>query len=290
MSDGKAARISAHLSDCPECADVYSGLAGVSQLLASVQVPSMPEMLSQRVQAAIADEAGQRVARTPAPMLAGGDLGRSVAMNPGRPGPARRPRIRAWSSSPLLLRGLAAAGVIVLLVGGGILLANQRGTGPSTSAGARKAAEPARSRPGTAAVGSTALARLRYQQGAETKYTSAMTSRVNYTKADLPAGIRQVVADKAQLTVPRMNINTSAAPSEPSHQLNHTTVGELESCLSTVAAGRTVLLVEVARYLGVPATIIVFDPVSDAFDVIVVGEACGSANPDIITTLAVPTK
>lgn len=193
-------------------------------------------------------------------------------------------------SSPLMLRGLAASGVLVLLVGGGILVANQRGVG-KVGSGAGPLGRPARVHSGAAAVGSIAATPLRYRRGAEMVLTSAVMSRADYTKADLPAGIRQEVHDTAQIgTQSSMAPTNAGRASQP--QLGQATVGKLESCVSTVAASgpSAVLLVEIARYVGRPATIIVFKPINNAFDVIVVGEACGPANQDIMTRLIVPTK
>jgi hypothetical protein len=62
----------------------------------------------------------------------------------------------------------------------------------------------------------------------------------------------------------------------------------LAGCLANIASGRQVLLADVARYLGKPATIIVLKPVSGAFDVIVVGLACTATKADVITRLSVP--
>ncbi len=298
VSDGRAARITAHLSSCSQCANVHSGLADVSQILASIPAPAMPETLTQRLHAAIAGEAAQRAVNT-APQVSGyADLGvardLSPMLIPGRPDPPERarrrpPRLRSriWGS-PLLLRGLAAAGVLVLLVGGGVLLANQRGVGRSTSGAAP--ARGVKARPSPAAVGSVAAIRLRYRHGGQFVFTNAVTSDVNYTKADLPSGIRREVANTTQVGGPSAKAAPSAVQPRQQHLLNHTTVGQLESCLSRVATGGPVLLVELARYLGQPATIIVLRAVNDAFDVIVVGEACGPTGQDIITRLIVPTK
>lgn len=295
VSDGKAARISAHLSTCPQCARVHSGLGDVSQLLASIPAPPMPETLTQRLQATIADQAALRVAGGAIPAL-GAARNRSAVLVPGRsdlPGGARRrarhPRIRTWSS-PLLLRGLAAAGVLVLLVGGGILLANQRGVGTATSG--RPATRPVNNRPGAARAGSAAATRLRYRHGGQYVYTNAVMSEVNYTRADLPAGVRHQVANSTRLSVPSSNAAPVDGAATPQHMLGRTTVGQLESCLSTVATSvpGLVQLVTVAHYLGRPATIIVFEPVDNAFDVIVVGEACGLGSQDILVRLVVPTK
>jgi len=247
----------------------------------------MPETMAQRLQAVIADEAAQRAAGTAAPAL----------LVPGRPDlpdraghQARRPSARVWSS-PLLLRGLAAAGVLVLLVGGGILLANQRGVGTSSSTGG-PAARPAKSRPSVGAVGSPAATMLRYQHGGHYVYTNAVASDVNYTKASLPAGVRHEVNMSAQLVAPSPNVAPVSGASTPRRTLGHTTVGQLESCLATVAPSgpSLVQLVAVARYLGRPATIIVFTPVDNAFDVIVVGEACGPSGEDVLARLVVPRK
>jgi hypothetical protein len=202
--------------------------------------------------------------------------------------------MRAWSSSPLLLRSLAAAGVVVLLVGGGVLLANQRGTGPSSARSSGIGAAPTtprfKNRESTANVGSASTITLRYRHAGGFVYANAVASDVNYTKADLAAGVRHEVANVAQLASPSASMPTSNAVAAPRHALNRTTVGRLESCLSMVATDRVVLLVEVARYLGLPATIIVLRPVGDAFEVIVVGEACGPAGQDILATATVPTK
>lgn len=289
VSGGKAARISAHLSSCPQCADVHSGLTDVSQMLAGIRVPPMSETLTQRLQAAIADEATQRAtAKDGSPVLTPGrrDLPESTNRS------VRRLRVRAWSS-PLLLRGLAAAGVVVLLVGGGILLVNQRGPGPSGAGPSGLGAEPTphavKNQESSAAVGSAAAITLRYRHNGEFAFANAVTSDVDYTKADLPAGIRHEVANMAQLG-PTTTLPAPSATAEPHQSISRTTVSQLESCLSTVAAGRLVLLVEVAHYLGLPTTIIVFKPVDHAFNVIVVGETCGPASQDIIATLTVPTK
>jgi hypothetical protein len=296
VSGGRAARIGAHLTSCPQCADVHSGLGDVSQLLASIPVPPMPETLTQRVHAAIAYEAGQRSMATTALGRADGD--RVPALIPGRPDlpergkrPVRRPRMGVWSS-PLLLRGLAAAGVLVLLVGGGVLLANQRGVGTASgpAAGAPQN-RPVKSRAsGHAAVGSTAVTRLPYQRNGGHALTNVVVTDANYTKATLPAGVRREVAHSAQFSTPAVTLPAYSGAPGSREPLQQTTVGQLESCVSTVAAGRLVLLVDLARFLDRPAAIIVIKTVGNAFDVIVVGEACGAASEDLITSLVVPRK
>lgn len=272
VSDGRAARIGAHLGSCPQCASVDSGLADVSQVLAGVTVPAMPDALTHRLNAAIAVEAARR--RLDPPERA--------------KHPRRQRRIKNWS--PQLARGLAAAAAaIVLLVGGGILLANLRGGG-LTGAGSAPASRPATTRNRGSAVGLRQVVPLRYRSGTELVSTNAVTSDMDYTKADLPAGVRRAMADSPRFANQSGHAVGSSPDVEARHPLDHTTVGQLESCLTTVAAGRLVQVVELARYLGQPATIIAFKPTGNVFEVIVVGPACGATNQDVITSLDVPTK
>ncbi len=64
----------------------------------------------------------------------------------------------------------------------------------------------------------------------------------------------------------------------------------LVACLTRLAAGRTIVVADVARYLGTPATIVVLKSLNDArvLDVDVVGLTCSAAKPDIIAELTVP--
>ena len=69
-------------------------------------------------------------------------------------------------------------------------------------------------------------------------------------------------------------------------------LSELAGCLDRVSAGRRVLLADVARYLGRPATIIVLQPLTAAgvFDVTIVGLTCSASNPDVISRTTVPSS
>ena len=178
----------------------------------------------------------------------------------------------------------------MLLVGGGILLANQRSVGPSSGQAGAPQSRPVKSRAPGAAVGSTAVTRLPYQHGGGHALANVVTTDVNFTKAKLPAGVRKEVAHAAQFSTPAVTIPAATTSPGSREPLEHTTVGQLSSCLSAVAAGRLVLLVDLARYLGQPAAIIVFKQGANAFDVIVVGEACSATNQDLITSLVVQKK
>ncbi len=155
ISAGRAARIGAHLSGCSECSQLSSDLDGVSRLLSSIPVPPMPHRVTEHLQAIIAAEASQRTTAVPVASGAAGTAGTAGTAGslpvqvPGRPDlprrrghRARRLRMPDWST-PLLLRGLAAAGVLVLLVGGGVLLANRGAVTGTPTAGRAPANHPA---------------------------------------------------------------------------------------------------------------------------------------------------
>jgi hypothetical protein len=69
-------------------------------------------------------------------------------------------------------------------------------------------------------------------------------------------------------------------------------LSRLEGCLNRVAAGRTVLLANVARYIGNPATIIVLKSLTaaDVFDVTIVGLSCSASSSDVISRTTVPAS
>lgn len=308
VSDGKAARIRSHLHGCTRCAQVDYDLGGLSELLASIPTPPMPDHLTERLRSALAAELAQRaVGATSMEALEAGLVttdglvtvgGSAPGGTPGRPDlpDRRRWRTRPWRlpdlSAPLLLRGLAATAVVVVLVGGGLLLANAGGGRlESTAAKPAGAGRAPRARLPASYNASGTQIQLQYQHDGKYSYTNAVATDANYTKANLPAGVRQELADTPSVSgvpAPSQASQAREHAHAPSPTLKKFDVGRLESCLSTVAAGRLVLLVEVARYAGIPAAIIVLRPVGGAFDVIVVGEGCGASGQDVITRLAVP--
>src|SRR5215471_7308315 len=56
----RGARISAHLAACDRCTGVCDQLAEISALLAAVPASAMPDAVAQRLDSALAVEAGQR--------------------------------------------------------------------------------------------------------------------------------------------------------------------------------------------------------------------------------------
>src|SRR5215831_3444596 len=63
----KAARIAAHLAECPRCAEIDAQLAAVTAALARTPTPPMPASLTARLDAVLAAEAAARSAAGTAP-------------------------------------------------------------------------------------------------------------------------------------------------------------------------------------------------------------------------------
>jgi hypothetical protein len=312
VSASEAANIRAHLAACPGCSAIDAQLADVPGVLSAAQWPPMQQSVYARIQMAIASESAARGPAGLAPdagvaPATGDDAGTRragefvPAQIPGRPDlPERRrrrfPRFpRPNWSSPLLQRGLAAAGAIVVIVGAGMLFANARSSpsGAGSTAGAPAVPSPA-SRP-TATGGQVAhrpaaggQVRVNYQRHGQVSNTTAVVSDANFNKQSLLHEVRRKVA-----SVPSMG-NVGPGPQALSSASAASLPGafgmpQLESCLNEVASGRMVLITMIARYLGTPAAIIVMRAASaHIFNVVVVGFACSVANPAIITTLTVP--
>src|SRR5215813_12076839 len=65
----KAARIAAHLAECPRCAEVDAQLAAVTAALARTPTPPIPASLTARIDAALAAEAAARSAAGASPAV-----------------------------------------------------------------------------------------------------------------------------------------------------------------------------------------------------------------------------
>jgi hypothetical protein len=315
-SASRASKIATHLAGCVRCAGVDASLANVSALLAGVPALPMPDNLSGRVVAALATESAQRATAMTAAAAAGTAPAAPTALADGsassrtagatgadapRAADASPPGYRRWRlrmpdwSSPLVLRSLAATGVLVLLAGGGFLLASAHhgsGTptsGPIAAPGPRKGAVSH----GYHGANVSATDEVRYKYKGTYLDANAIQSRADFTASDLVSGVRAVVAStpaiSPEMPVPQATGGTNgSSTSSPLVRIGGVSANQLTGCLSNVASGRKVLLADVAHYLGKPAVIIVLKPVTGAFGVIVVGLACTATDADAITRLSVP--
>ena len=294
----RSSRIGAHLARCARCRALDEDLAGVTTLLASVHPPPMPEHLEARIQTALATEAARRVIRPEEPVAAaaGGPAGTGSAAGGRhpqgeRPGPGRRapgPRVRP----AVALRAAAAVAAVVLVAGGIYELAHGAASSSSSSSSAAGPQVPAPEAGQHApAAGAPAVAPvLPYQRaGGQDSITPVMTG-TDFTTGDLG---RQVAAQLARYgrgaAMAGPNAKTPAAtraPAAPAGRpatFGHMAVSDLAGCVNRIAAGDLVLLVDVARYRGEPATVIVTKPSAAGPEQIwVVGAGCSASRSDLL--------
>lgn len=329
VSARKAGRIAAHLFTCPQCTEIDAELAAVPAVLAATSLPPMPDALSQRIQMAIASEAQARAMASAAPGtapsgadvrgvgLAGSGAGTGAgtdieepALVPGRPelperrrGGGRRFRMPGWSS-PLVLRGLAAAGAVVIIAGAGLLFAHgQTASQNSSGSGSGSAGVPAQhsARKAAPVAGGAAHAPseangpidLSYRLKGKIATARALTSRENFTRANMAPLVHKAVASAPPIgkgAEPGTTPGTTGQHASATATFGGLQVAGLDGCLSGLAAGRAVLVADIARFLGRPATIVVLRPAtgSHVLDVVIVGFSCSQASPHIIAQLTVP--
>jgi hypothetical protein len=321
LSARKAARIEAHMSKCAVCAETETGLMAVSSLLAATHLPPMPDALVRRVDIAIASESTARAvsfaADASAQDASAGDLadlargevgagqpdGAGPVLIPGRPDlphrrkgarPSRRFRLPSLSS-PLVLRGLAATAAVVVVAGAGFLLANgqthPQGSARSTGVHAAKprAAAPL---PSAKRIASAALRHrvsVHYQLKGKTATTTAFVSRANFLRGTLARQVRTDVRQSARIGPSYVPNNASAGPIQPAAGIGFS-IPQMASCLSRINAGRTVLLVAVARFLDKPARIIVLRSALSAgvLDIAIVGPSCSASRLDLLFRTTIP--
>jgi hypothetical protein len=297
----KAARITAHLHSCVVCRQVSADLESVSGMLADVSFAQMPESLSVRIDAAIATETAQRVASAPETEAGRRDL-------PERAPAARRTRWRMPPISPLALRVASTAAVAIVLVGGAFELASHGG---STAGPSGRAAVPAPARAGPAAapvfgpevrVGSTGHMQDVRTVDASTNFvpahlTSQVQSAVRQARSDgalyagTPAPDRGVLGTRKSApspTAPTAGSGSSAGVlygngptlNIPGHEAAE---AQLAGCVDRVAGGRIPELVEMARFEGRKATLILIPAAgSQPATAWLVGTSCSISVSDVL--------
>jgi len=88
----------------------------------------------------------------------------------------------------------------------------------------------------------------------------------------------------------KADVSPYPRPESPRTSFGGIRVLRLMGCLTRVAAGRSILVADVARYLGQPATIVVMRSLSsaDVLNVAVVRVTCSLASPEIIAQVTIP--
>ncbi len=279
----KSARIRSHLAGCTGCQDRIDALKAVPNLLAGVQFPPISARLSSRIETALAAESSARVASTPASEAGRRELparGRARRQGPWLP----------WLMSPIALRTAAAVGAAVVIAGGGYAIISHVGSG-SSSTNASVSLPP--TNPANLKNGPV----VSYQHAGHSHTIKSVKSGTNYQLGTLGPQAERVLAAQ-QKTTSNGTIHASgsvstfgsaASSTQPSPSTSPpASTTKLQGCVSRIAAGRTVLLVDAAKYQGSPATIIMVSVTASGrlAQVYAVGPGCSSSASDILAQQA----
>ncbi len=255
------ALISAHLAGCDRCTALGDELAQVSALLAAVPGPAMPDSVAQRLDIALAAEVAKRDYSE-----------RADGERPGKRKSWRRP---AWARDFRLvaLRVLAPAAAVLLAAGGYGL--SQLGGGPTTQAASSSAAQAVSAAPRAtkAASGAGNSVSAPLSGIAPTARSHRMPPAV-FPVVIQPATFKQQV--EAALRTPASARKTPASSAT------------MRACVHALAGGVQPVMVEIARYQGQPATLIVV-PTRQGDTAWLVGARCSAANHDVLAHATVPS-
>jgi hypothetical protein len=326
LSRAATRRARAHLAGCARCQADADALAGLPALLAGTPAPPMPDHLAARIETALATESARRAAGAPGESPAPAAPARRSGL-PRRAGTAEQVRRHARRPAPAR-RILTAAATVAVLGGGGYALVSGLGSGtsvsgtassgsiPSSEAGpaarAPQASAAASGAPRNApAAGSSAAVRpgavsplqfgpeVQYGGGHAGRFTPVRTT-TDYLAADL--------GQQASATLALVRTSGSGGPGSPGHVASGqgptasgpagaarqgftaTTLAQLPGCVSRVAGGQAVLLVDLASFQGAPAIIIVTAPPGSAAgtQVWAVAAACSSSAADVLAHQPLP--
>ena len=303
----KAGRVTAHLAECPQCAGLDAQLAGLPALLAHAPAPPMPDALTARIEAAIAAEAAARSAQAPAgvpaadahvPSADTGVPGTEAA--PGTSAPPAGPRGAARSGrrqraapgrSRLALGITFAAAAVVVIAGGGYEVSRVVAGGPGASGASSSIAGPPARIP--AAPGQNGIGGNQSQGGGSSGAHSpgpdhaaagtaavypVVTSGTNYRASQLKAQV-QAALTRSQ----------AAAPASGSGTPSPGPVSRVSACLAVVTKGQRPQLVDVARYEGKPAIVVVVPAGAHTLRALVFAQHCPVTGADLLNSVTLPS-
>jgi hypothetical protein len=291
LSGRKAARAAAHLSACPQCAEVDAQLAAVTTMLAAAPAPPMPSSLAARLDAALAAEAAARAGEaaahaTGSAARTAGTAARAAeavgsAAAPGHA--AGRGRGASRWFSPLSLRLVAATAAVVLLAGGGYVVSRLVAGGPS--AVTASSAGPSRPSGGTARRPAMSLAPEAGSPALGVAALPVIASGTTYRPGLERAQVARVLRrNPGPAGPPGTGQASPAASAFPAIAFPH-----LAACVAAVTGGGRPRLVDIARYGTRPAAVIVL-PVAGTrmLRVWIVGAGCAAHGGGVITTFTMP--
>ena len=265
-----AATIQARVAQCEQCTRGSQQLIAIPAILASATYPPMPDHLSDRIESAISHQARQRHAAM-------------AATEPGRRHlPARRPRARTGRSwhlprLPAAATRLAAVVTAVMIAAAGSYRVAEN---VGTSATRSPSSPPAGAAP---AQQMTPGPEVTYGQPGSRHTIRAVESHTNFVAAHLRTeAISAVHAAEARQVVAAQPPASAAGPATIRPSARH-----LAGCIGLVAPGRTVLLIDIARYQGKPAVVIVTAAtVVRQAEVWVAGSSCSATTKDLLNEAA----
>jgi hypothetical protein len=296
LSRRRTARVSSHLrGGCTRCNGQIVELQQVTSVLttASMTFGPMPDQFSARLDVALASESTARVTSAPA----SGEASRRELPERGQQRQRREGRSRRFPlfSSPLA-GSLAAVGAAVVIAGGGYEIASNVGSGPSAAsanAPRQPTAVPMHGAAG-AASGSASVRQgptVTFQHAGHQNVIRSVQTGTNYGSGNLVARAAAVLAtvradnmasSENQLSSPFATTRTpTAKPAIGADQLR--------KCVTRIAAGKDVLLVDLAQYNGKAAVIIVVGtPPNGPGVVYAAGRTCSAGTSDILASLSFP--
>jgi hypothetical protein len=276
----KVAKIQAHVAQCEQCTRMSQQLNAIAAILASASYPPMPQNLTARIESAISSEARQREAARPATEAGRYDL------------PASRPRAGTAGGWHLLglsvvaTRLAAAAAAVVIAAAGSYLMAENVGASVARSPSSPLAAAVAPAQHISLGPDVT------YGRPGSLHTVRAVDSHTNFVAAHLRAEAISAVgtAESREAFAPQPSariaapLTGSAVDLAADFAADGPSAGRLAGCVRLIAPGRTVLLIDIARYQGKPAAVIVTAStvVSEA-EVWVVGSSCSASTRDVLT-------
>lgn len=292
----QAWRIRAHLASCGECREVNAELGQVTALLASVPAPPMPDDLSARIQGALAHEAALRAASAPVrPATVSERVGASSAFPlPGGPDgvarrdlprdrqqqPARHGLARWWGSgSQARLRAATAAVALVVVVVGGYEIASHAGNSSTPPASSAPRAGAANLAP-QVSYGPP----VNYERSGQTQSVTPMTTNTDFTASGLNSQVSRLTAYERPAASAPSVVNPAAAGSSSNRPtFREIPVSGMSGCLNRIAAGALVLLVDVDKFQGTPALVIVTQlSQTSPKQIWVVSTGCSASASDIL--------
>ena len=291
----RAWRVRVHLSRCAECSEVSVELTEVTTLLASVPEPPMPDYLSARIQGVLAHEAALRGvvdSSIPHPASATAQPPAQETATPTERdlGPARRkwPARRwvpRWSgfAGPVALRVVTVAAALVGIVFGSYEVAVHTGSSSSPSAGHRISA------PARVAAPAVYGPPLHYQRSGQSESVTPVTTNTDFTAGQLASQVSGLTSHAAS---PASGPNRSASPPLPRSSgptFHSVPVTNMSGCVNRIAAGALVIWVDVARFQGTPALVILTQvSLTSPEHIWVVSTACSATSSDILDQGVLP--